>query len=564
MMNRRGFLQATGAVAPVPLVATTARAQENNDVDASINESHEPRVFVREDFHHLSVLTPPLTRADVTKTVDLLAGTGVNTLIFSLGSRGGMCLYDTRVGQMHSDNVDKWNHAVHYRDALHIRQLVAEGWDRPKLFCDRCHEIGMLFLAGAPLNIGAYTTEVVRGTGRTSDFVFNNPQFRVGQEEDPRAKHVSATRMNFMFPEVRDERLRIYEELLARYETDGVEVQSEVLPICKYSEAARCAPLLTDWLRKLRKVAKTAEQAQGRHKRIYVRIPAHPGVWKTVGFDVARWISEQLVDGLICASNESEVLDQDLDLSEVVALARGSACRVLVDCGTTLQKRVENKATPAMIWAAAANAYHQGAVGFGLNEMVRSQELSLLGDMCQTFRLLGSPELLATADKVYHVRDLPKKPQSFVSGLPGTTPPLPRVLEEGRTRKFPLRVADDLHHWHKLGRVKAVKLRVRISNIEPSMNEIRIFLNGRPLAETSLEITDLTYRFINEGVAYQGSQIYEYTLPPDDFPTCGKNYVDITLTRRDPAVDLEFQVADIDCTVEYRAHRNFERHPIEY
>lgn len=564
MMNRRGFLQATGAAAPAPLVAASAGARADSDADAAVTDADEPRVFVREDFHHLSVLTPPLTRADVTKTVDLLEGTSVNTLIFSLGSRGGMCLYDTHVGQMHSENVDRWNHAVHYRDALHIRQLVAEGWDRPQLFCDRCHANGLLFLASAPLNIGAYTTEAVRGTGRTSDFVFDNPQLRVGPDDDPRAEHVSPTRMNFMYPAVREERLRIYEELLTRYETDGIEVQSEVLPICKYSEAARCAPLLTAWLRQLRTIAKTAEQSQGRRKRIYFRVPADPEVWKIVGFDVARWISEQLVDGLICASNESEVLDQDLDLSEVVALSDGSSCRVLVDCGTTLQKRIGNKATPEMIWAAAANALHQGAVGLGLNEMVRSQELSLLGDMYRTLRLLGSPDLLATADKTYHVRDLPRDPQSYVTGLPGTKPPLPRLLKEGLTQSIPLRIADNLKHWHEVGRVKAVRLRVRISNIEPSTNEVSFTLNGQALEETDLEITDLTYRFINEGVAYQGSQIYEFILNPDNLPVPGTNHVGITLTGRDPAVDLEFHIADVDCTIEYRQHRNFRRNPIEY
>ena len=561
-MNRRTFLHTLGAVAPASLAAPAAGAATNEDRPGARPE--EPRVFVREDFHHLAGTAPPLTRADVTKTVDIIAGSGVNTLIFSLGSRGGMCLYDTRVGQMHSANTQKWTHAVNYRDALHVRQLVAEGWDRPQLFCERCHEEGMLFIASAPINIGAHTTERSRGLGRTSDFVLNNAQLRVGKDDDPRARYVSPTRMSFMHPEVRQERLRIYEELLSRYDTDGIEVQSEVLPLCKYSEVERCAPLLTTWFRELHEIAQKAEQAQQRRKRVYVRIPASPEVWKAVGFEVDKWVSQGSVDGLICTSNDPEVLDQDLDLSRAVSLTRGSQCRLLVDCGTSLHKKVAQKATAEMIWAAAANAYHQGAVGFGINDMVRSQELSFLGDMYQALRPLGSPELLATADKIYHVRDLPKSRQTFGTGLPGTIPPLPKTLKVGKTVDVRLRIADQLRHWHDIGRVKSVRLRIRIGNLEPSLNELRFELNGRSLHEAGLAITDLNYRFIREGVAYQGSQIYEYTLQPEDYPQPGENVVSMTLVRRDPNVDLVFAVQDVDCAIEYRLHRHFERHPVQY
>ena len=561
-MHRRKFLKALGAVAPAPLIAPAAGFAADDRQAPSNRE--EPRLFVREDFHHLSGIAPPLARPDVTKTVDLIAGTSVNTLIFSLGSRGGMCLYDTRVGQMHSANTEKWTHPVNYRDALHMHQLVAEGWDRPQLFCDRCHEEGILFFASAPLNIGAHTSDSSRGLGRTSDFVFNNPQLRVGHDSDPRAKTVSPTRLNFMYPEVREERLRIYEEFLARYETDGIEVQSEVLPICKYNETTRCAPLLTEWFRKLKAIAEKAEKAQGRRKRVYARIPAHPKAWEAIGFEVETWISEGLVDGLICSPSDPEVFEQDLDLSTVVALARGSSCRILAGCGTSIQSRVENKATPSMFWAAAANAYHQGAEGFGINDMVRSQELNISGGMYPALRPLASPESLATADKTYHVRDLPKNPNSYGAGLPGTQPLLPKVLEVGKSEEIPMRIADDLRHWESLDRVKSVRLRIRINSLEPSLNELRFEFNGKTLADSSLEITDLNYRFIREGVAYQGSHIFQFTLEPDHYPTPGRNVVTVTLVRRDPAVDMEFQIQDVDCSIEYRHHRHFERDPIQY
>ena len=47
-----------------------------------------------------------------------------------------------------------------------------------------------------------------------------------------------------------------------------------------------------------------------------------------------------------------------------------------------------------MIWRATANIYQQGAVGFGLNDMVRIQDVKFLGNLHSTLRLLGSPVLL--------------------------------------------------------------------------------------------------------------------------------------------------------------------------
>lgn len=558
-MIRRDFIRTVAALGTS--ASSSSEPAEHRAALTSIPD--EPHVFVREDFHHLSGLAPPLTLADITKTVDLLVGTSVDTLIFSLGSTGGMCLYDTRVGQMHGTNVGKWTHAVNYRDGRYVRQLVANGWDRPQLFCDRCHETGLLFFASAPLTIGAHTTPQLRGLGRTSDFVFDNAQLQVGPDADPRGR-LSPTRLSFMFPEVRQERIRIYEEFLSRYETDGVEVEVNWLPLCKYSQIRQCAPLLMQWFRDLRQLAQKAQQAQHRRKRIYVQLPASPATWQQAGLEVGTWIAERLVDGLICTANDPEVLDQDLDLSEAVSLCRGTPCRILVGCGPSLGKIRAKKATTKMLWAAAANAYQQQAAGFGLNDMIRSQELSFLGNMVHALRPLRRPQLLETVDKLYRVRDQPTNPQTAGTGLPGTEPLLPKVLEQGQPQEVPLRIADDLHRWHALGRVKRVRLRVRISNLEPSLNELRIELNGRLLPDSLLQIHDLNYRFIREGVAYQGSQIYEYALRPEVYPQMGRNIVKVTLIRRDPDVDLRCEIQDVDCLIEYRLHRHFEDGPTTY
>ena len=78
----------------------------------------------------------------------------------------------------------------------------------------------------------------------------------------------------------------------SRYESDGIELDlsldNEFGPFCKFGEVEQLAPLLTQWIRDLWAVARKAEEAQGRRKRIYVRVPAGPPEnWKLVGFEVA-------------------------------------------------------------------------------------------------------------------------------------------------------------------------------------------------------------------------------------------------------------------------------------
>jgi hypothetical protein len=124
--------------------------------------------------------------------------------------------------------------------------------------------------------------EKVGGYGRCNNFAFDNKQFYVGEDPDPRARNLGRffrpDRLSFLVPDVRQERFRICEELLTRYETDGIEldlsIDNEFGPFCKFAETEKLRPILTGWIRDLRAVATKAAQTQGRRKRIYARIPA--------------------------------------------------------------------------------------------------------------------------------------------------------------------------------------------------------------------------------------------------------------------------------------------------
>ena len=530
----------------------------------------EPRVFMFDDGRHAASLyqfEPPLEPADFTYNVDQLADSGVDTLIYFAVLEGGVTMYDSRVAQKWGDNVVKWTHTVWYRAGRNIHQLIADGYDPLKLLCDRCHEKGIWFIPSNPVTLSGGDRATDGGLGRKSDFVYEHPEFQVGEEDDSRASGTWSTRFSFLHSEVRKERFQVSEELLTRYATDGIELNmTDFVPFCRFDEVEELAPIMTQWIRDLRAVARNAEVDQGRRKRIYIRIPAHPDAWRDLGYDVPLWVSEGLVDGLICQPGLTQgPVDQDPDLSGAVALTNGTQCRVLSSFQNVLGRQLKQYATPAMIWAAAANAYAQGADGFGIGDAHWTPNgWPWTHDEYQTLRLLGHPDMLATADKLYRVRSETQGVTKGADWAPGVAPSLPQTLVEGEPVEVRLRISDELEKWDGLGRVESVQLRIRVIGIEPSLNDLRIELNGQPLPDSMLDIEDLNYRLISTGAVGPYGQVYKYQLPLAYYPKPGHNTVRITLVKRDPNIENLFEVYDVDCDIRYRLHRHFGREPIDY
>jgi len=579
-MKRRHFLQTIGASAPAGLAGAAKPAA------AAPSPAAEPKVFFYDDGRHASGLyqfTPPLAPEDLTFAVDQLVNSGVDTLIYSAGLEGGVVQYDSQIGQKWGDHVKVWSHAIFYRAARNLKQLIADGHDPIKILCDRAHEKGLWFLPTLPLCIVGGERSIDAGYGRKSDFAYDHPAYYVGEDSHPAARQLGRffgpARMNLLRPEVRDERFRLFEELLTRYETDGVEVDlsidNEFGPFCRFDDVSRLAPVLTEWLAKLREVADRAQQDQNRRKRIYVRIPAGgDDVWRIPGFEVRRWVSDRLIDGLICITaskketpqNSRLLMDQALDVRPAVDLSSGSDCRVLMGFRGNLGRQLESSATAPMIHAAAALAYEHGVDGFGLCDgMWAPNGWPWTDEDYETLRPLGHPDLLATADKHYLAPSLARSADSAEGLFPVEGPILPQPLSEGQPLTVKIRIADNLTRWSKEGRVETVRLSVRLTNIELDLDEVEIRWNGRSLADVQRRASDLHFRVMETTIANPYGYVLEYDLPPEHHPKQGENAITVTLMKRDPNITAPVELYDADLNITYRPHRHFQtNHPIRY
>ena len=538
----------------------------------------DPKIFMFDDGRHAGTLyqmEPPLTPGDLTFNVDLLVDSGADTLFYHVGLEGGVVLYDSKVAPKWGENVTKWKHPVWYRASRNIKSLIDQGHDPLNLLCERAHQKGIWFIATNWVGFEGGDRETSGGLGRKSDFVYDNPQFQVGPEDDSRSNHVSPERFSFLHPEVREKRFVIFEELLDQYTTDGIELNlTDLAPLCKFSEVDTLAPIMTQWIQDLRDVAINSQKSQGRKKRIFVRIPAHPDAWSILGYDVRTWVEKNLVDGLICMPDMSHStpgnseLDQHMDLSEAVDLVNGSNCRVFYGLRNIIGRDLKQYATPQMTWAAAANAYSQGAHGFGVAEAMWSPNgWPWTSEEYDTLRILGHPEMLAMADKLYRVRSAKKSvPPTDYHWIPGVSPTLPKVLDVDQPVDIDFRISDDVSRWNDLGRVESVKLRVRITSIEPSLNEIEIYFNDALLPDQILKLNDSTFRILKHGAVGPYGHFYEYLLTPDYYPNIGNNSVKVVWVKADTEVEFGggVMVYDVDFEIKYRRHRNFEKNPVDY
>ena len=237
-MKRRTFLQNLGAAVPAGLAASSTPAAE--PTSATTQPTGEPRVFLFDDGRHAASLyqfEAPITPEDLNFNVDQLVDSGVDALVYFAGVEGGVVLYDSAVAQTWGDNVTRWTHPVWYRAGRNIQQLIRDGHDPLKLLCDRCNEKGIFFLASNWVNLSGGDRKTHGGLGRKCDFVYDNPQFQVGNEDDPRARRVDPLRFSFLHEEVREYRFKMFSEMLSRYTTDGIELDLlNEIPLCKFSQ----------------------------------------------------------------------------------------------------------------------------------------------------------------------------------------------------------------------------------------------------------------------------------------------------------------------------------------
>jgi len=221
------------------------------------------------------------------------------------------------------------------------------GIDPLKVLIDRCHHHDMQFIADIRMND------------------------RHGQRHGILSKHpewvILGSANDYALKDVREMMLSFTSEVLDAYDVDGIEY--DYMRWChmfKPGEGKKNAHLLTDFTRQTRKRLDEAAKRRGRERlELGVRVPQTIAECDHLGFDVAAWIKEGLVDFVV--PSDFMHIDMNMKTEDFVRLAQGTNCKIYPAVHNRISMDEPNEHYRLMnlanFRAAAQNFYAFGADG---------------------------------------------------------------------------------------------------------------------------------------------------------------------------------------------------------
>ena len=512
--------------------------------------AQKPTIFFYHDGRHplIYMYEPPMQKEEYEAAIDELAGTPVQAIMFAMGD-GRTVLHDTRVGEFWGHHIEKWKHLIFRRAHQNAKRLIDEGHDPLRVVCERAHEKGILVYP--TLLVNQPTGE--RGTDmRTSLFRLNNPHLEIGAGVDVPADYPGFHNLDFKHKEVRNERIALIKETLAQYAVDGFELQMNYVPYYFHPDEIDAGrEILSAWIEKVYRAVKES----GKERELAVRIPASLEACSAVGMDVREWIRRGIVD-IVTGVNYDvpNIMDQTLDLSPLVAAARGSKTRVLADLYMEVASDRRMDASTEQVRAGACNYWAQDVDGLFLDMWFLYWPYD--ATFYEKLREMPHPDIMSPKDKSYFVPTalgVERKPQLEIG--PGRQ--LPRLLYLNRPETVRWRVSDDLARWHKKGRVHEVLLRVRLTNAVES-DRVHFKINGKRLPETLLRKINNVYKMRSPRYRVFGYW-YVFKLDQEHWPIQGINELEVTVTHRDADIVPQLTVRDVELDIKYLMGRNFHR-----
>jgi hypothetical protein len=418
------------------------------------------------------------------------------------------------------------------------------GNDLVEFVLDRSHQNGMQFLAGVRMNDRHPNAE-------KQPFFVEHPQWHLGKD--------FGGALDYKYEGVRDAMLTFMQEVLERYDVDGIELDwMRHCRVFKEEEAEQHAPLLNDFIEKLRGLLDAAARRRGRDRLLLgVRVPQTIQECQFLGFDLESW-AQNGVD-YICPA-DFHFMDFNIQVEDFVEKIQGTDCQLFPSIYGTLSQEGSSRRglTHEQFRAAAHNYYAFGAQGVSPynfytqfmilpgNEFLQAPPGLMLGKWPRALGYLTAlrdPETVARGDKHYLYYPL-HIDKSSTGARKHQVIKLPRSggQSEGATR---LRMAEDLTSSRRAG-----KLKFKVAGMEEE-DRLEIRLNGKLLPDEAIG-----RKFVEEGQTEKiGREIppfYLYEMRISTPPAVyGDNELALRLVDSAGSEDLEAQEFEIVVT---RAH----------
>jgi hypothetical protein len=487
------------AAAPESLAALRAKRQA---------AAHRPRriIFNNDGDDVIYTKKEPTAEALLALRTAPLVGSQVDSIFYSNSLCFGDALHNSKVMEpfMCTEYI--------FKDSG-LPQLLARNLDPIQIMADFCHKHNIEIFWDMRMNdthdamIGGY------GPYLRPKFKLDHPEYLCGTAER-QPKCGTWTSVDFAQPEVRDLAFRFFEEVCNKFDIDGIELDF-LRHACFFKSVANggtASPaeldMMTDLVRKTRRMTEEAGLKRGRPILIAIRVPDSVEYCKGIGLDVEKWLAEGLVDVL-----SGSCYFQLNPWPYLIELGHKYGVPVY-PCLSESRVKGEtrfSRQSPESYRARAMRAWFQGADGIYV--------FNYFNPRGPIWRELGDPKALRTMNKLYFVTVRDGSPERYlVNGsryhhLPILTPTRLWAVYPDKPTDVHLTVGDDVAGPQKEGWRATVTCHIRTDG----PTGLLASLNGVTLAKPTVLQGWLDYPVPPE-LLKQGDNVLSLTAAPEQKP----------------------------------------------
>lgn len=200
--------------------------------------------------------------------------------------------------------------------------MLDRGTNPIEVFCERAHERGMKFIAG--LRFGDDHGSPSQG----AQWIFDHPQY-VLKDLPPSPLSKPGNTLDFSFQEVRDFHFGAVEEIVRRFDVDGVEItfrSDNHFPYPRSISRERRG-LMTELMQCIRNMLDAEAAHKSRPLLLGVRVPETVDECLDCGLDAPTWITQGILDYI--SPSDTMYSNHNAQWEEFWRLTKGTKCRLL-------------------------------------------------------------------------------------------------------------------------------------------------------------------------------------------------------------------------------------------
>lgn len=481
-----------------------------------------PRLIHYNDAHHFHAkrLEPPASRHLLHWPVDEVLGTGVDLLVLGLGY-SDVFFHQSAVGRVVGQGKEVWENYIDWRIMRMVEAAQELGTDQLRAVIERGRETRLKVFPSLKLQDSARPGHE-----------------RSGQLKEQHGAAVcigDAGRAEWCYDyaqaAVQEDKLALIGEVLEGYRADGLE-----LDFCfdnfyfKRDEIQKNAPLMTEFVAKVWRLAEEIGARQGRKIPLMARVHLTEKDNLAVGLDVAAWVRAGSLDWVV-GQDANVLVDPSIQAPWLAEVAENAGAAAYYRPPRRIYDERVGLPSIEMYRALSQTLAWQGYAGMYLGYMpwpFAEREYQILREMAY-------PQAHARRDKRYLL-----PPREGAIGEATCTPErqVPEPLLAGETVALDIWVADDVESARRDGEMRPAILTLRFAFfcIE---DEIEMRFNGRVLSRAEAEVSDeraLTIPLqLAGGMAVQAplgfsAHWFRFRLAPEEIRR-GVNRVEIEVKR---------------------------------